>query len=232
MRLKKSQKDKFVLYMSNSTTRITDLPENTIQMPGGSNMENPIGRFNPPQNSFIAPKQPISLEATTTRLSKTGEFDTNYIPINIHPNPYGNNLQPDIDNTHIRLPSRDIPSNTIHFQQDEEVLPNYIPKAKMAEDYVKRQENNYNNNIGSHEQKIKRKNDLDNLFTEYQFVVLLCLLFFLFQLPIVQSLMYKYLFYLPIFCSDGNINLFGITIKSILFGLCFIFIQKSIDFLL
>ena len=222
--------------MSNSTTRITDLPDTTV---GSSNMEPSIGRFNPPQNSFIAPnnlEQPISLGATTTRISKGEQFDgssTTYTPMNIHPNPYGNNLQPDIENSpNIRLPSRDIPTNQIYYQQDEEVLPNYIPKVKIAEDYVKRQENNYNNNIGSHEQKIKRKNDVDNLFSEYQLVVLLCLLFFLFQLPIIQTIMYKYLFYLPIFYSDGNINLFGITIKSILFGGCFIFMQKSIDFLL
>ena len=123
--------------MDNSFTRISDLPNGNA--PGG----------------------------------KPHEMPNNYIPINVHPNPYGiSDKNPIIDlpqdttvpiqqhnipqmrppvpqqlsETDIaqlnamqqqRLPSRDIQHDTTSYSHDEHVQPNYIPRQKDLDDYVR-----------------------------------------------------------------------------------------------
>ena len=113
--------------MAEYTTRISDLPENiTIQMP---------------------------VQSTGFQQGRgTGDSDNmNYVPLNIHPNPYG--IQDDVqipypqqsmgsDKAQLRLPSRDIPIVPTMYTNDEEIQPNYIPKSKITEDYIKSYERN------------------------------------------------------------------------------------------
>lgn len=196
--------------MSEHTTRISDLPENiTMHMP-------PDGR--PPDGRQTAPA---------------------YAPMNIHPNPYGNSVQPVImplpeqpDMSHqVRLPSRDIPMDSGAYQQDEEVQPNYIPRVKMSGDYVKEYENLTDSNIRRHEASKRSHSKIDNLITTLQVPITIALLFFFFHMPMVNTMFFKNFAFLAVYNSDGNINFYGIAIKSILFGALFYMIQNSIEYL-
>jgi hypothetical protein len=197
--------------MSEHTTRIADLPENiTTQMPQQQDMRN--------QTQASAPT---------------------YAPMNIHPNPYGNNVHPAIMSLPEqadmgrpqRLPTRDIPMDQSAYQNDEEVQPNYIPKAKMSSDYVKDYENLTESNISKHEAGKRRQSKVDYLVMTLQVPITIAFLFFIFQMPMVNTLFFKNFAFLSIYNSDGNINYNGIALKSVMFGALFYSVQNTIDYL-
>jgi hypothetical protein len=122
-----------------------------------------------------------------------------------------------------KLPSRDIPQNTVHFA-DEQVQPNFVPE-KEHPDYI--QNNDSEQEILA--RRIKNQNSRDSLeilYDEFQIPIIIGLLFFIFQLPIVKS---KLLSVLPsLYNSDGNPNLTGYIFTSLFFGICYYIISKSL----
>lgn len=192
--------------MSNSTTRISDLPEN--------------------------------IKMTTSEPTAT---NPSYAPMNIHPNPYGNNAQPEMmqhpepKNTYMppqqSLPSRDIPMDESMFQNDPSIQANYIPPPNTSHDYLREYEQLSNNHFTRKEIEKSRENTVDDLFTELQLPIFIATLFFIFQLPLMNKFLTKYLSFLSLYYSDGNINLYGMIIKSMLFGSVFYGLNKTINFL-
>ena len=232
--------------MSENTTRIVDLPDN-------NNYQSDNGYANQPMNHNHNRTQ-NNIHISNNEIE---QGNTTYVPMNIHPNPYGNNIQPDmmpppefqtsqmrndfiapeqqtvLQNTpQMRLPSRDIPMNQAAYQQDEEIQPNFIPKPKLTSDYVKEYEDASEKAIRKQEKKKYQDEKIDQTLTDFQIPILIAFLFFIFQLPIINSTLFKYLSFLPLFNKDGNVNLYGILLKSSLFGSTFLIIQKFINFLL
>ena len=203
------------------------------------------------------------MENSFTRLSdlpngnapsnKPTEMPNNYIPINIHPNPYGisdknpiiempqdttaqfpqNNArqiipvpnqlsEQDIAQLnamqHQRLPSRDIQQDTTVYSQDERVKPNYIPKHKDLDDYVREHEKDTEKNLKEYEEKKRRRNSIDDMITNLQTPIFIAILYFIFQMPVVNTLIFKKLSFLSIYNDDGNFNFYGLLLKSMLFG--------------
>ena len=235
--------------MSSSTTRIADLPENiTIQMPGSMVNNN---NNNPGSGSGIS-------------------FDQNtYMPMNVHPNPYGPQTQSAVmplpqsqpNNKHgqgpnqgmgpnqgqnqltyeqqmmlqnmpqHRLPSRDIPMDTAGYLQDEQTQPNYIPPVKLTSDYIHDYEEKHGKNINENEQKKHRGRMIDNLLTELQTPMFIAVLFFIFQMPIVNTLLYKNFSFLSIYNSDGNINFYGLFLKSLMFGSAYYSLSRFTNYI-
>ena len=177
---------------------------------------------------------------------------TNYIPMNIHSNPYGisaqnpimpipqqptndfNNkqIQTELQNMpHVRLPSRDIPVDTIHYSNDEEVQPNYIPKTKLTKDYIREHEEVSKKNLTEYERKKHRENKLDEIWSELQIPIFIAILFFFFQLPVINILIFKKFSFLSIYNDDGNFNFYGLILKSIMFGLLYYSTQKVTTFI-
>jgi len=120
------------------------------------------------------------------------------------------------------LPSRDIPQNTVHFA-DEQVKPNFVP-SKEQPDYI--QNNDTEQEILARRMKNQNSKDsLEILYDEFQIPIIIGLLFFIFQLPVVKS---RYLSLLPsLHNSDGNPKLTGFVINSFFFAMCFYVIHKS-----
>ena len=59
--------------------------------------------------------------------------------------------------------------------------------------------------INSYQQEAQIKNSLDSIYDEIQTPLLISILYFLFQLPIMKKTLFKYI---PYLChSDGNYNL-------------------------
>jgi hypothetical protein len=180
-------------------------------------------------------------------VNKPHEMPNNYVPINIHPNPYGisdknpiiempqnataqmpqlprNNQLSDIDISQIntqppqRLPSRDIQHDTSEYSHDERVQPNYIPKARDLDDYVREHEKSTEKNLREYEDKKRRRNTIDGIITDIQTPVFIAILFFIFQMPIINKIVFKRFSFLSIYNDDGNFNLYGLLLKSISFG--------------
>lgn len=227
------------------TTRIADLPENiTVQMPS----------YNPNINQ-------------SNTMNAGFESPNNYIPINVHPNPYGisaqNPIMPipqqpnvqhmnpmeqisvqkpkqqfsdqqmlDLQNMQqMRLPSRDIPTDTTNYLQDEQVQPNYIPRPNVSSDYIRDYEQTTDKHIREHEQKKYRESRIDEILTELQTPILICILFFCFQLPIINTIIFKKFSFLSLYNEDGNFNFYGLLFKSMLFGSLYYSIQKITNFI-
>jgi len=219
-----------------ATTRISDLPENiTLQMPNYSSQ---------PTMNF---EQQPSMQNPT------------YMQMNVHPNPYGipsqnnvmplpkhtqngsmqqmNQYLPQNDNPQMmmqsspqhRLPSRDMTMDHGDYLHDEQIQPNYIPHPKLTNDYI----NDYmdeDHDIVEHNQKKHKEKLMDTLLNELQTPIFIALLFFIFQLPIVNTLLFKKFSFLTIYNADGNVNFYGIILKSLIFGLFFYSTSKVIDY--
>ena len=125
-----------------------------------------------------------------------------------------------------QLPSRDVPNNTDNIVMDNQTNPNYIPEQEILEDYIKNYETP-DNVIINEENNEKNKDRLEELYTKLQMPLLVSILYFLFNLPVIRKYMYKYI---PnLFNKDGNANLFGYLVNSILFGALYYFISTSVN---
>ena len=213
----------------NNITRISDLPENVMSQP--SKHDN----------------------LTEDSLS------TNYIPINVHPNPYGisaqNPIMPQPPNDqqmnqvkqlerlseeqmlelqnmhHVRLPSKDVKIDTQSYTTDETVQPNYIPKPKLTKDYILEYQDEFEKKHSENEKKKHQESKIDEILVELRVPFMIAALFLVFQLPIINTLVFKRFSFLSIYYEDGNFNFYGLVFKSALFGSAFYFIQKIIDYL-
>ena len=245
--------------MENSITRIADLPDTMI------------GQTTTTYSVNIPP-------VTNSGQQSNNGLPTNYIPINVHPNPYGISAQnpimplpqqttgqqqqqhqqsqqqyqqmnyigqptqsqqfmPQEHQSQIqqlqqqRLPSRDIPHDTTGYIQDEQIQPNFIPKTTIQNDYVREYEDTTEKNMREYEQKKRQENRLDMILTELQTPILIAILFFIFQMPIINTMIFKKFSFLSIYNMDGNFNLSGLLFKSMLFASIFYSITKTMKFL-
>jgi hypothetical protein len=133
------------------------------------------------------------------------------------------------------LPSRDIPKNQSHLSQDVHTQPNYIPQphpqfdgAGAGGDYIREQQTT-NEIIRAQAQKQDKKDTIDKLYDELQMPVLIGILYFLFQLPVVQKQLCKII--PALFNKDGNPNLSGYLFTSATFAAVFVALTKCMRFL-
>lgn len=124
------------------------------------------------------------------------------------------------------LPSRDIPMDTQHITNDNTVRPNYVPET--TNDYIQ-EENDLQSLLVKNRNKEEHRDRLDHLYDELQTPLFAMLLFFLFQLPFVDKLMVKYI--PSAFAKDGNANLSGYILKTVLYGLFFYSLSKTTKFI-
>jgi hypothetical protein len=235
--------------MSNSTTRISDLPENiTMQMPAQS-QQFPFAQPQQPQQQQQQQQQGIPRNSVITTGIHQQQADSGlnntYMPMNIHPNPFGSQQQggdmPLPQNVHQSmdpyrgnmqeqsLPSRDIPMDSTNYTHDAAVQPNYIPPVDTS-DYIKIYEESRNKKLQKIEEENYRKETAEDLVVQFQTPIFIALLYFIFQMPVFNHLLYKYLSVLPIFKQDGNINLYGMILKSIGFACIYYSMTKIINY--
>jgi hypothetical protein len=121
------------------------------------------------------------------------------------------------------LPSRDIPQNTHVITQDSYVQPNYVPPPTNT-DYINDQQD-VSEYINSYQNDAQVKNSLDTIYDEIHIPLLISILYFLFQLPIMKQMLFKYI---PLLChNDGNYNLNGLLFTSLAFGILFFSLSKT-----
>ena len=183
----------------NNTTSINDLP--TDPMGGGNNISLvATEKNNSPQ---IQPSSGLSLDQSTISQIVNG-------------------LQQASVSGATTLPSRDISQNTQSLTQDVYIKPNFVPPPNNI-DYIN--DNDHEQYVNRYQQEERIQNSLDSVYDEFQTPLLLGILFFLFQLPIIKKTLFKYI---PFLCHvDGNYNLNGLIFASALFGFSYYSLAKT-----
>lgn len=193
--------------MSSDTTSIMDLP--TDPTGGGSiggNVSLSINETNKviPNANVGGQSQGVSLDQSTI-------------------NQIVNGLQQASSAGLTQLQSRDIPRSTENIMQDPQIQVNYIPPNRETDDYIGDYEDN-DEIISKYNRRVEQDSSIDQLYDEIQVPLLICILYFLFQLPIFKRLLFKY--FPVLFFKDGNINIYGYLFNSVLFGTLYYFISK------
>jgi hypothetical protein len=186
--------------MSSDTTSITDLPTDPVG--GGSIGGNVSFAVNEAEQQQT--NSGVSLDQTTI-------------------NQIINGLQQVGSSGLTQLQSRDIPTNSTQITQDPQIQANYIPVPTKHEDYIQNHEDN-DAIVYSYNKKESLTKKLDETYDEIQMPLLVTVLYFLFQMPIIQRLTYKYA--PALFTKDGNANLYGILFMSSMFGIIYYILSK------
>ena len=190
---------------------------------------NPFGIPKPPIGGMAPPQQ--------TQTGPTQYPSTSYSS-NVNMPPTNNSLSPEQmamfeSMPQQRLPPRDIPSDLRMDERlhDEEIVANYIPKPKVTNDYIREFQDSSDRKIREYEEQKHREKMASHWFDDLQAPILIAILFFIFCLPIVNTLVFKRLEFLNIYKSDGNFNLIGLTLKSLMFGSLYYSISKTMKFI-
>jgi hypothetical protein len=193
------------------------------------------------------------MEPIKTRNEPSSMSAPTYQPmLDIHPNPYGvpkPNTLPNFSNQppsqynsshpppssydvrdHVPLPSRDIPRETHGYTQDEQTRVNYIPQAKLTSDFVSHHDHLNEEKWEEYGRKKHRLSKLDFLVNEFQTPFFLSLLFFVFLMPGVNSLFHRTFSLLSIYSADGNLNTYGLVLKSFIFGAVYYLSLKIMEY--
>jgi hypothetical protein len=182
-----------------STTSYTQL----LPTGGGSTMSNPLTMENSQQSQQSQQSQP-NYNELISQLQKAAAYGTT------------------------ALPSRDIPMEPLKVANDVQSQPNYIPPPQFQEDYIKNSITPQNL-VDTNSRQIKSGAYFDKLYGELQLPIIIALLFFLFQLPLVKQYNKKLLPFL--FKSDGNPNLYGYIANSVLFASMIYVLLKLVAYL-
>ena len=126
------------------------------------------------------------------------------------------------------LPSRDIPMDPVKVANDVQSQPNYIPPPQFQEDYIKNSITPQNL-LDTNSKRTKYDTNFEKIYGELQLPLIIALLFFLFQLPIVKQYNKKLLPFL--FKTDGNPNLYGYIANSVLFASMIYVLLKLVAYL-
>jgi hypothetical protein len=222
-------------------TRISDLPDNIISS-GNYNVTTSAIPTSAHSNNSGVPTNyiPINIHPNPYGISTQNPIMQHPEQPDFHPKQNELQIKNNQQNQYIseeqimqmqnqRLPSRDIPQDTSEYIQDEQIKPNYIPKVRFEEDYVRKHEDMTERNLRDYEEKNKREKKMDILFNELQTPIFIAILFFFFQIPLV-NLFFKRFSFLSIYNPDGNFNFNGLLLKSIIFGSAYYTFMKIINF--
>lgn len=125
------------------------------------------------------------------------------------------------------LPSRDIPQNQEQLSRDVQMKPNYIPEQQL--DYIAYENANNNEMIANQTRLEQHSAHLENVYDDMQMPILVAVLFFLFQLPVVRKMSLKYL--PSLFNSEGNPTITGYMFNSAVFALTYYILKRSMKFI-
>ena len=113
-----------------------------------------------------------------------------------------------------RLPSRDIPMTQTHISHDDSARPNYVPTREINK-YISNDEY-----IGN-DVNIENKSAFEKIYNDFQYPLLLAIMYFIFQMPAFKNAMLNNFSFL--FSTDGNYNINGLTMISIVFASIYYF---------
>ena len=124
------------------------------------------------------------------------------------------------------LPSRDIPRQQTHITNDSETRANYIPEG--PDDYIKIHQSN-EDIVRRNAERNESNNKVNDIYDEMSLPLMIGVLYFMFQLPIVRKKLFKFLPML--FNKDGNPNLSGYIVNSVSFAALSLLMMKGVNYM-
>lgn len=191
------------------TTSIDDLPGVPATVTHGSGLvqkpEIPIQTYNPNVSTMQQQQQQQQQGPPPSQTT---------VATNMNVNEFVSGLQRATTSGLTALPIRDVPRNTESVVSDEQTVPNYIPRDPV--DYIREHHENSRSFMEHRARSANHSESLDVIYDTLQVPILLAILYFTFQLPVMRKYL---LLYLPsIFNKDGNHNLSGLLFISVLFS--------------
>jgi hypothetical protein len=110
-------------------------------------------------------------------------------------------------------------TSTMSITTDPTIIPTYI-EPKPVSNEIK------NVDVYDEQKPAKINNLLDYILLHLQSPILLVICYFIFQISFVKSTISNLL--PSFFIKDGNINIFGLIITSLLFASTFIVLEKTV----
>ena len=215
------------------TTSLDDLPQSSVN-------SQPNVNLNITEQNVKVPNQTQDLEAKRNadlqQVMSQATPQQNQPPAPRQAQPESNNgidinsfvtgIQEAAASGALQLPSRDIPQSQSHLTNDAQLQPNYIPENNG--DYIN---DTYNQDQIINNQNIKQNstNSMDALYDDIHVPIILAVIYFVFQLPVIKTNTLKYI--PSLFNKDGNFNMLGYSVNSLAFASTYYCIIKSLDFL-
>ena len=225
--------------MSNNVTRIMDLPENitlantmqsgipsvNVSKKDGTMQNTTYQTIDPHPNPYGHP--PPSVPSYPTPSFQQGQGQGQGLPIT------PSSIQPKQNQY---LPPRDMPIDPTQYTNDEQIQANYIPpipqeKVQTTNEFMRKYEEEKYRELKSHDEKKKKKSKKDEIIEQSQVPIFVAVLFFLFNMPFVNHLIFKRLAFLQIYDTEGHLNTYGLFLKSASFGLIYYVASLMIDWL-
>ena len=126
----------------------------------------------------------------------------------------------------LQLPQRDVPQNQDHLTQDSQTRANYVPSA--GADYIGAGPTS-EEIMRQHAAKQKAQDAGDRTLDMLQMPIILSILYFAFQMPIIRKLAYDKLPFL--FSKDGNPTTMGSAIASVAFAGAYTALTYGLDYI-
>ena len=211
------------------TTSLDDLPQQTVNSSSNVNLnitEQNVKVPNPAQELETKRNADLQqgMQQSPPPQNQPTPQDNNNNGMNI--NNFVTGIQEAAASGALQLPSRDIPQSQSHLTNDEQLQPNYIPENRG--DYIN---DTYNQEQIINNQNIKQKsiNSMDALYDDIHIPIILAVIYFVFQLPVIKTNTLKYI--PSLFNKDGNFNMIGYSINSLAFASTYYCIMKTLDYL-
>jgi len=209
-----------IIVIMTDTTNIDDLPS------GPHSSQN----NNVAQNNIVLDKQETSdYQSMISKNNLNNNTAINNAPTAIENQKMMNELVSGIQQASAsgatRLPSRDIPMNTSNIVQDPQITPNYV-SSHPNDDYIAESEN-MNDYLMNNIKSTNKQDSIEILLESIQGPIMLGLLYFLFQLPVVKTFIFN--IFPALFKSDGNQNLGGYLFFSVLFATIYFIIHMCVN---
>lgn len=203
------------------STKLSDLPNYGGQV-GDQEYAMPVQQ--PHMQPTVFPPNPeVITRQFPDDVAMTGLGKTNYVPLNIHPNPYQSPPPPSqedmapppviesmipssakpIEDSYVppqiqHMPQSDMSITPLDYMQDEQIKPNYIPPPDplskiKVNDYIKEYDETEGVRLYEHELEKSRKKWHEQLYQDAQNPLLLFLLLFVFQMHVIKRVMMFYI---------------------------------------
>jgi len=187
------------------STNICDLPTNTQP---NITLETTDNTVQTAMQSNVPTNPQASVQLSSTDINKIVE-----------------GIQTASANNMTSLPTRDIPMSQNNITNDPQVQPNFVPKTNGG--YIEKIQDEQSLMYKQQQQQQTDYNRLDSLYDELQTPILVSILFFLFQLPIINKKMYS--LFPSLFIKDGTMSIGGYMTKTLLFGFLYYALHKVMN---
>jgi hypothetical protein len=213
--------------MDTSVTRIMDLPIDNAAITANTNKPlqtspTTYTTINPHPNPYGHPPPSVPAPPAPEFQGNGGGGGYVYPPSQPTYSGQGQPGYPGQQPQQQQLPPRDFPKNQDFYNLDEKIQANYIPPSPpLNNDFIRKYEEEKEKEWKKNVEKKRKSNRIDDVIEKTQIPIIVAIIFFIFNLPIVNNLIFQRLAFLAIYNTDGNFNIYGLILKSVLFGIMF-----------